>query len=229
MKKVFHKYTLLLLFLPIILLPTYYFKYYIPEQKPLQKATAINYEGGMVVGDVTDIEDIMKELEGFPPAGGAFDLKTMAQSITSEVMKAFSDTNESALPLATHWNVGIPEFDESMNPMYMISRIEQGEHILVSWKLDPYYDNTISDSYYEESIKKAAEIGLPLVFIMPAPESALIKDNYYSKMNNTVNPNVITKAGSILPKLSPFGADTNWYSVGEDWAGSDILQQIQEW
>ncbi|RLA77537.1 MAG: hypothetical protein DRG78_17205, partial [Epsilonproteobacteria bacterium] len=156
-------------------------------------------------------------------------LAAMAQSIKTEALKAFSNSSKYSLPLLSHWNVGIPELTDAMNPMYMIDRIEQGEHILVSWKLDPYYADTIGVSYYEESIKKAAELQLPLVFILPAPESALTKDSYYKNISKEDNPNVVDKDNNILDKLSPFGPDNKWKEVGGQWSTTPLMSQLQEW
>ena len=198
------------------------------ETKKITKPVHIKYEGAVAIKELENIDDIMAELEAIQTAG-TFNLVAMAQGITEEALKAFSDTNEHSLPLLSHWNVGIPEFADTMNPMYMISRIEEGEHILVSWKLDPYYADTIGSSYYEESIKKAAELQLPLVFILPAPESALTKDNYYKGLPNEENPNVVDKDGNVLDKLSPFGPDNKWKEVGGLWSKTALMSQIQEW
>ena len=209
---------------------TQYKKGVAPKKEVAQKATPINYKGAMVINKVTSISEVMGELNKEAPAsGGTFDLKTMAKTITAEALKAFSDSKEKSLPLVASWNTGIPTYIKAMDPMYMISRIENGEHILVSWKLDPYYDETIGYDYYEESIKKAAELGLPLVFVVPAPESALSLDSTFLNMDAKENPNVVNAKGEILNKLSPFGPDKNWEDVGEMWASSDMMAQIQEW
>ena len=117
-------------------------------QEQLQVAAitpkALNYEGSLVLPDMDDLDSLMNDFNTNPSAGGAFDLESMARSITAEALKAFSGSNEHALPLVSHWNTGIPEYVEGMDPMYMFSRIEQGEHILVSWKLDAYYSDSIS-------------------------------------------------------------------------------------
>jgi len=202
----------------------------VAKKKLVQKAVAINYEGSMVIKNLDNIDDILSELENKPSAGaGTFDLTTMSTTITTEALKAFSDSTERSLPLLAHWNVGIPEFVEAMDPMYMISRIELGEHVLVSWKLDPYYNDSISSSYYEKSIKKAAELNLPLVFVLPAPESALTKDSYYFALESATNPNVVTSKGDVVEKLSPFGADELWNEVGEQWSSTTLMAQLQEW
>jgi len=202
----------------------------VAKKKVAQKAVAINYEGAMVIKNLDNIDDILSELESEPTAGaGTFDLTTISNTITTEALKAFSDSTEHSLPLLAHWNVGIPEYVEAMDPMYMISRIELGEHVLVSWKLDPYYNDSISSAYYEESIKKAAELNLPLVFVLPAPESALTKDSYYFSLESATNPNVVTTAGDVLERLSPFGADELWNEVGEQWTSTSLMAQLQEW
>jgi len=214
------KYILSLTFIAVVTLV------YLFESENFQKipqATEIYYESTIVIKDLQRREDILST------AAGTFNLATMSSAITTEALKAFSDSTESSLPLLAQWNVGIPEFVEAMDPMYMISRIELGEHVLVSWKLDPYYNDSISSSYYEDSIKKAAELNLPLVFVLPAPESALTKDSYYFTLENTTNPNVITTAGDVLEKLSPFGADELWNEVGEQWSSTSLMAQLQEW
>ena len=184
------------------------------KQALITKATPINYTGALPIS----VEDISTEAT---PS-----LTDMAAAVTAEALKAFSDSGDVALPLMSHWDVG--ETD-AMNPTYMLSRLEQGEHVLVSWKLDPYYLNTIGNAYYEESIKKAAELNLPLVFILPSPESALTEDSYYKTLAQSENPNVIDMDGNIVNKLSPFGPDHLWNEIGEQWSSTSLMAQIQEW
>ena len=168
-------------------------------------------------------------IDNYPTAAGTFDLATMASQITSQLTQAFSNAAEKPLPLVANWNVGIPEYSDGLDPMYMINRLANGEHIVPTWKLDPYYNDTIGLSYYEESIKKAAELGLPLVFILPSPESALIKDDVYFSMDKSNNPNVITPDGTVLPKLSPFGPNSLWNEVGGQWSTTSLMAQLQAW
>ena len=116
------------------------------------KPKALGYEGSLLIPeiDLDNLLDLVDELQMNPSAAGdTFDLQTMAATITQEALNAFSNTNTYALPLLAHWNTGIPESIEAMDPMYMFERIELGEHILVSWKLDSYYDENIALSYYE--------------------------------------------------------------------------------
>ncbi|MDF1884370.1 hypothetical protein JHD49_10495, partial [Sulfurimonas sp. SAG-AH-194-C21] len=198
-----------------------------PKKEIAQRVAPLNYQGAMLIKEMDDIADIMAEIEENPPAGGAtFDITTMARSITAEALKAFSNSTEHALPLVASWNVG--EY-EGMDPEYLLKQIEKGEHILVSWKLDPYYSDYIGRSYYESSIKKAASLNLPLVFILPAPESALTYDSYYRNFSTMWNANVVDTQNNILDKLSPFGPDVLWSEVGNKWSSSPLMAQIQEW
>ena len=218
------KYLLLGLSVTLLIIATLFFFEQKTTTTPIEIATKkptkllpINYDGHIILDDADTV------------TAGTVDLAAMAQSITTEALKAFLDSNEHSLPLLSHWNVGIPELTDAMNPMYMIDRIEQGEHILVSWKLDPYYADTIGSSYYEESIKKAAELQLPLVFIFPSPESALTKDSYYKSLPKEDNPNVIDANNNTLDKLSPFGPDERWSEVGNQWSTTTLMNQLQEW
>jgi hypothetical protein len=202
----------------------------VEKKLPAKRLQPLEYEGAMLVGDVTDINDIMNELNSEPTAGGGtFDAQEVANSVTQEVLKAFSDSTQRALPLIAHWNVGGDTEDTPFDPLAMMKRLELGEHVLASWKLDPYYNDNIGMSYYEESIKRAAELHLPLVFILPAPESGLIEDSYFASLDKEENPDVVTRDGSILEKLSPFGASSLWNEVGEQWSSTALMAQIQEW
>jgi len=170
-----------------------------------------------------------KNIDEYQTAAGTYDIQTIASEVTSTMLTAFKNTPKRTLPLVANWNVGIPEYSDGLDPLYIINRFTYGEHLIPTWKLDPYYNDSIGLSYYEASIKKAAELGLPLVFILPSPESALTKDNVYFSMDKIQNPNVITVNGTVLPKLSPFGPDSLWNEVGEQWSSTSLMAQLQEW
>jgi hypothetical protein len=170
-----------------------------------------------------------KNIDEYQTAAGTYDIQTIASQMTSTLLTAFSISVERPLPLIANWNVGIPEYSDGLDPLYMINRLTDGEHLLPTWKLDPYFDNTIGLNYYETSVKKAAELGLPLVFILPSPESALTQDDVYFNMDKTQNPNVITVNGTVLPELSPFGPDSLWKEVGGQWSTTTLMTQLQEW
>jgi len=218
MNKLFVKYLTLGLSLAFIITAALFYlqKEHIPPMKQdlVTNATALNYTGALPIS----IGDIV--------TAASPNISEMAAVVTSQALKAFSGSDYSPLPLMAHWDVG--EAD-AMNPTYMLSRLEKGEHVLVSWELDPYYSNTIGNAYYEESIKKAAELQLPLVFILPAPESALTKDSYYKTLAKSENPNVVDIQGNVLDKLSPFGPNNLWNEIGEQWTSTALMTQIQEW
>jgi len=188
------------------------------------KATPLKYTGYTLLNKFNKAT-----IENYPTAAGTYDLATMASNITSQMIQAFSDTGTRTLPLVANWNVGIPEYSDGLDPLYMINKLTNGESLIPTWKLDPYYNDNIGLSYYETSIKKAAALGLPLVFILPSPESALTKDDVYFTMDKTNNPNVITPKGIVLPKLSPFGPDSLWNEVGGQWSTTSLMAQLQEW
>ncbi len=188
------------------------------------KATPLKYTGYTLLNKFNKAT-----IENYPTAAGTYDLATMASNITSQMLQAFSTTKTKTLPLVANWNVGIPEYSDGLDPLYMINRLTNGESLIPTWKLDPYYNDSIGLSYYETSIKKAAELGLPLVFTLPSPESALTKDDVYFTMDKTNNPNVITPKGIVLPKLSPFGPDSLWNEVGGQWSTTSLMAQLQEW
>jgi len=188
------------------------------------KAQPLQYSGSTILNKFNK-----KNVDNYQTAAGTYDIATMASTVTNQMLKAFSNTTEKTLPLVANWNAGIPQYSDGLDSMYMINRLVNGEHTLPSWKLAPYYNDTIGLDYYEASIKKAAELGLPLVFILPSPESALTKDAVYFSMDKTQNPNVITTGGIVLPKLSPFAPDALWNEVGEQWSSTSLIAQLQEW
>ncbi len=198
---------------------------YNSSQHPsLRKITPLAYRGSEIITDFNQ-----SDIDKYETSAGNYDSAVMASNIVSELKKSFSNGSEKSLPVAANWNVGIPEYSDGLDPMYMINKLSGGEHVVPAWKLAPYYNDTIGLDYYEASVKKAATLGLPLIFILPSPESALIKDDVYFSMDKTNNPNVITVNGTILSKLSPFAPSTLWKEVGEQWTTTSLMAQLQEW
>jgi len=188
------------------------------------KAQPLQYTGSIILNKFNK-----KNIDEYQTAAGTYDIQTIASEVTSTMLTAFSNSSERTLPLVANWNVGIPEYSDGLDPLYLIDRFTYGEHLVPTWKLDPYYNDDIGLSYYKTSIKKAAKLGLPLVFILPSPESALTKDDVYFSMGKTQNPNVITVNGTVLPELSPFGPDNLWKEVGGQWSTTTLMAQLQEW
>ena len=230
MKNFINKYIIsiiLLVFTTLLITKYYQSSRQIPQNKATtfsRKVIPLNYKDYTLLNTFNK-----KDIDEYQTAAGAYDIQTIASEVTSTMLTAFSNSTSKSLPLVANWNVGIPEYTNGMDPLYMISRFTYGEHLVPTWKLDPYYNDNIGLSYYETSIKKAAKLGLPLVFILPSPESALTKDDVYFSMDRTQNPNVITVNGTVLPKLSPFGPDSLWNEVGEQWSTTSLIAQLQEW
>jgi len=227
-KNFINKYTIsiILLVLTTLLITKYYQSSHVSRQTTAfsGKITPLSYTNSTLLNTFNK-----KNIEEYQTAAGTYDIQTIASQITSTMLTAFSNSSERTLPLVANWNVGIPEYSNGLDPLYIINRFTYGEHLVPTWKLDPYYNDNIGLSYYEASIKKAAELGLPLVFILPSPESALTKDDVYFSMDKTQNPNVITVNGTVLPELSPFGPDSLWNEVGEQWSTTSLIAQLQEW
>jgi len=194
------------------------------EASKVIKGISLNYIGSAIIKDFNQID-----IDKYQTAAGIYDLSTMAAHVTTQMKSTFSNVTTRSLPLVANWNTGIPEYENGLDPMYMINKLANGEHVVVSWKIDPYYADNIGLIYYETSIKKAKELGLPLVFILPSPESALYKDSVYFGMDKTQNPNVITSNGYIIQKLSPFGPDSLWNEIGEQWSSTSLMTQLQVW
>jgi hypothetical protein len=188
------------------------------------KAQPLQYTGSIILNKFNK-----KNIDEYQTAAGTYDIQTIASEVTSTMLAAFKNSPKRTLPLVANWNVGIPEYSYGLDPLYLINRFTYGEHLVPTWKLDPYYNDNTGLSYYEASIKKAAKLGLPLVFILPSPESALTKDDIYFSMDKTQNPNILTVNGTVLPKLSPFGPDSLWQEVGAQWSTTTLMAQLQEW
>ncbi len=189
------------------------------------------YRSVAMISEVT-LSELDELIDGEPTAAGelvVLSAEETAQAISEELLKSFSDSIEGSLPIVAHWNTGYPKYTNGMNPDYMLSLVENGLHVIPSWHLDPYWNDSVPQTYYEESILKAAELKLPLIFITKPFEAALLQDSYYSNIVGLNNPKVLDEDGKYYDELSPFASDRNWYSVGKRWARSAILQKIQKW
>jgi len=228
MKNFINKYTIsiTLLALTTLFITKYYQSSQISQQTTMfsGEITPLNYTNSTLLNKFNK-----KNIDEYQTAAGTYDIQTIASEVTSTMLTAFSNSSERTLPLVANWNVGIPKYSDGLDPLYLINRFTYGEHLVPTWKLDSYYNDNIGLSYYETSIKKAAALGLPLIFILPSPESALTKDDVYFSMGKTQNPNVITVKGTVLPELSPFGPDSLWKEVGGQWSTTTLMTQLQEW
>jgi hypothetical protein len=132
------------------------------------------------------------------------------------------------LPLAAHWNSG--QLKNGFSPEYQMRMIEAGHYLLPWFSLpDPYEQQKISYGYYENAIKKAAKLKLPITFISPQWERYLTESPLYFNLPPEKNPNVVDKRGAVLRKVSPFGPVEPWYEIGKKWTENSLAKKLQEW
>ena len=202
-------------------------KYTEQTQKPyiLQK---LDYLSSFIIPSIEEQGDFDKLLEAEPTAALS-NLSDITTTITQEALNSFTAPQEHPLPLLAHYNSGAVGVDEGMTPDYMISLIEEGNHILPSWRIEPSWKQELPDEYYQNSLLRAKELNLPLTFIIDPIESTLTNDSYYFTLSADQNPNVVDANGNILEKLSPLGPDALWSEVAQNFANSSLMQKIQQW
>lgn len=185
----------------------------------------LQYDSAFVIPDINDTSDFNLLLD-YQPTAAIFNMQSMADSITQEAVKSFTLPIERPLPLLAHWNTGDIGFSEGLSPEYIMTLIENGNHILPSWRIN--WKSPIDISYYADSIQRAKELNLPLTFIIDPFESTFIEDSSYANMPALENPNVIDKDSNILNKISPFANNELWSEIAQKHATDTILTQIQE-
>lgn len=156
------------------------------------------------------------------------------EEIRHEATKINIDSEGYALPLVSHWTTGKDEFSKGWAPERQFELLDRG-HYLLPWfempgRTSDGFPRTAAEfaTYYEKSIKKAAAMRLPLVFSTGQWEAGLSMSPYLERPPES-NPNVITATGSILPKVSPFGAVEPWREIGVSTTATPWLRQIAEW
>ncbi|MBN2896752.1 MAG: right-handed parallel beta-helix repeat-containing protein [Campylobacterales bacterium] len=187
-------------------------------QPPMKK---LEYFGSDAVAVNIPPKSLEEEMGEAPSAVGEFQPvlspEEAAAQITQYALQA-KDGNRS-LPLFGHWDTGARSDVEGMSPDFMLSLVEQGHHALVAWELDPYWARYIPMEYYERSIKRAAELKLPLVLVAGSFALPLIEDAAYAKQKGIL----------INGALSPKGATKTWQAAGKKWMSSELMKQLQEW
>lgn len=187
-------------------------------QPPMKK---LEYFGSDAVAVNIPPKSLEEEMIEAPSAVGEFQPvlspEEAATQITQYALLA-RDGNRS-LPLFAHWDTGARSDIEGMSPEFMLSLVEQGHHALVAWEIDPYWASYIPLEYYERSIKRAAELKLPLVLVAGSFALPLLEDDSYAKQKN------ILIGGALGPK----GATKTWQAAGKKWMQSELMQKLQEW
>ncbi|TAK53552.1 MAG: hypothetical protein EPO25_10250 [Gammaproteobacteria bacterium] len=161
-------------------------------------------------------------------------LASVADDIRIEATRPNQDAEGYALPLISHWTTGNHALSRGWAPARQLELIDQG-HYLLPWfqlpgRTTSDYPQTAAEftEYYEESIKRAAVLRLPLVFIASQWEAGLSKDPYL-RLPAELNPNVVTADGIVLPKVSPFGPVQPWIEIGLATTATSWMKQIAEW
>jgi hypothetical protein len=113
--------------------------------------------------------------------------------------------------------------------------IEQG-HYLLPWFEFPDPNDigpaksglSVFKSYYEDPIKRARDLRLPLVLVGRQWEQALYEEPYLN-LPPSENPNVVTASDKILPQVSPFGPVEPWENLGRSLTNSPWFELLQTW
>src|SRR5262249_18091325 len=88
------------------------------------------------------------------------------EAIRAQAVRPNGSSPGRALPLVAHWNTGIVK--GSFSPDYQMQMIAQGHHLLPWFQMPAIgapTDDPMWFSYYEASVKQAAQLKLPLSFI----------------------------------------------------------------
>lgn len=151
-----------------------------------------------------------------------------ADAIRTEASLPNHSPKGHPLPLVGSWNTASPW---GYGPDYQLNLIEQGHHLLPWFQLSSPKDQIDTLEvirYYHNALKRCAELGLPISFISSQWESLLSAPPYLG-LPPAQNPNVIKSDGTIDAKVSPFGPVEPWREVGNQWASSKVMRQIQDW
>jgi len=168
-----------------------------------------------------------------PPSN--FGLSTVAGDIaitlSTEVTRASED---HPLPFFSHWTTGSHIASSGFMPARQLELLTAGHYILpwfqmVEGEIVPTPSWIMNNAeYYREPLIQARALGLPFTLVGSQWERFLSGEPYLS-LPPDQNPNVVTPAGTILPKVSPFGPVEHWRAVGLKLGSNVGLQQLQAW
>lgn len=158
----------------------------------------------------------------------------VAEQIRREATRANAAAGGRPLPLTCHWNTGSHRNSLGWSPREQLRMIEQG-HFLLPWFSHPTYQRELSEKalprfleYYEEPVKRACQLKLPISFKATQWERYL-SDEPYLSLAAEQNPNVVRADGKILRRVSPFGPVEPWREVGTAWTASPAMKKLQQW
>ncbi|MBM4037234.1 MAG: hypothetical protein FJ290_01860 [Planctomycetes bacterium] len=164
----------------------------------------------------------------------AADAKLVADAIRAEATRRNDDKEGRPLPLASHWCCGKHPLSEGWAPAHQLRLIEEG-HYLLPWFAHPPTEAQLGKEgldaflkYYEEPMKRAAELKLPLTIVGTQWE-CLLSAEPYIKLEPEKNPNVVTVDGKVRKEVCPFGPVELWDEVGRKWTDNPQLKRLQAW
>lgn len=170
-------------------------------------------------------------IAGFPffASGGAETslADRTAQVIRLEASRTLPDPAGLPLPLASHWNTGGPS-GEGFTADLALRLIDQGHYVL-PWLQMPSPSAPRPANYVvPPAFDKLAQLRLPFTLVGTQWERLLTADPAYLGRPADQNPNVVRPDGRIDLKVSPFGPIAPWQEVGQRWATSPGLAQMQQ-
>jgi hypothetical protein len=160
----------------------------------------------------------------------ADDVDRVAAEIRAEAARANDDPGGRPLPLASHWTTGIHPRSKGWAPANQMALIARGRHLLPWFQLPAPEggDDEAFRAYYEQPIRRARELRLPIAFVDSQWERILGQSPYFD-LPAAKNPNVIAPDGKVLHLLSPFGPVAPWRDVGKRLAASRRMKMLQAW
>ena len=161
--------------------------------------------------------------------------KTVAARIRSEATRPNRGPAGRPLPLACAWHCGHYGHPTcaGWRPANQMRLVEDG-HRLLPWFAHPPTTSEVPEDpddfwvkYYEQPIRKAHALKLPITFVASQWESVLSGKRYVD-LTAAENPNVVDVDGKVLKQASPFGPTAPWLEAGKAWTDNPWMKRLQE-
>ena len=157
-----------------------------------------------------------------------------SKAIREEATRPNAGEAGRPLPLVSAWCTGSHAWSEGWRPIHQLDLIRKGHHLL-PWFAHPKRSGTREEAdgdrfrdYYEEAIKQAAGLGLPLTFVASQWESGLSAPPYLD-LPPEANPNVVLADGTVRKAVSPFGPVEPWREIGRTFTDNALMAKLQQW
>jgi hypothetical protein len=130
------------------------------------------------------------------------------------------------LPYAALWNTG--QRPGGFDPDWQAARLRENWPLLPSLYLGPPGQERSDppDAYYEAALHAAAARHIPISFVSTQWESLLPQIAEFRQTLPSLDPRVSLENGSVGPKLSPFGRESDWFEVGKMWTSRELLTRL---